>query len=751
MRSFLKSAKALACLLVSVVVLCSTATATTGNGKIAIYFNQPVNNTVSTGVNAVYLNNSFADTIVAYINRAKYSIDIAQYDYNQSSGYANIATAVNNAALAGKKVRWIYDGSQSNTGIALLNSSVHTLASPTGGAYGIMHDKFIIIDANSTNPNDAIVSTGSEDWGITQFNLVNNNIMFLQDSALAHAYLNQFNMMWGDTGITPNATLSKFGPYKTDLGQHIFNIGGKLIELYFSPADATNTHILSSINSANTDLYFGVYSFTVAADANAIVSRQTAGVYTAGIVDQYSNTGAAYPILTAGLGSNLKTFISSTLLYHNKMLIVDPSNTCSDPLVLTGSHNWTTSANTKNDENTLIIHSDTIANIYYQAFNAEFAALSGTLNTIAPCVTTTCGTPTALPATAVTTTTALLNWTGLGSALSYTIQYRVVGTTTWSTTTATADTVTISGLTPATNYEFQVQATCSGGSGSFSGSSTFTTLALPCSVPTGLDTVAVNATSATLSWVNVTSAVSYTVQYRPVGTASWYIVSTPVNSITISGLSVGVAYEYQVEVNCGSGTSGYSNTDTFTTVFINCTIPTGQSISNITDTTATLHWNVVAAATGYTVRYRPIAATIWMYASDTTNTLDIANLIPNTTYEFEVRAICTSADSSGFTGSSIFITNHVSGIANEALMLNSFNIFPNPVQDNATISYRLNSAAQISISVYNLVGQEILAPVKNELQQPGTHNYSTAITAPGVYFVKLTTGQNSITKRVVKL
>ena len=61
------------------------------------------------------------------------------------------------------------------------------------------------------------------------------------------------------------------------------------------------------------------------------------------------------------------------------MLIVDPSAPNSDPLVLTGSHNWSASADTKNDENTLIIHDATLANIYYQSFIQNFTDEGGTL------------------------------------------------------------------------------------------------------------------------------------------------------------------------------------------------------------------------------------------------------------------------------------------------------------------------------------------------------------------------------------
>jgi PLD-like domain/Secretion system C-terminal sorting domain/Fibronectin type III domain len=363
----------------------TAVSASASSGKINIYFNNPVNNTVSTGLNAVYLDSCMADTIIAYINRAHYSIDIAVYNYVQGA-FANIATAVNNAYASGVRVRWIYDGTASNTGIALLNPGIHTLASPTGGSYNIMHNKFMVIDAHSSNPNDAIVATGSVNWTAQQLNHDFNNQLFIQDSALARAYTSEFNMMWGDTGLVPNLGLSKFGPFKTDLGLHVFNIGGKTVELYFSPSDGTNSRIASSVNSANTDLYFGVYTFTDVTDANDIVARNTAGVYCAGIVDANSTSFAAYPILTAGLGTNFKTY-SGSYLYHSKMLIVDQSNACSDPLVLTGSHNWTDAANTQNDENTLIIHNDTIANVYYQSFYANFASLGGSLTAITPCPT----------------------------------------------------------------------------------------------------------------------------------------------------------------------------------------------------------------------------------------------------------------------------------------------------------------------------------------------------------------------------
>ena len=494
-------------------------------------------------------------------------------------------------------MRWIYDGSQANTGLSLLNPGIHTFGSPTTSSFGIMHHKFVVIDANSPNPNDAVVSTGSEDWGVTQLNSAPNNILFIQDSALAHAYQNQFNMMWGGSGDLPDALLSKFGPDKTDLGAHIFTIGGKTIELYFSPSDHTDSHIQSCINSANTDLYFGVFTFTKNTDASAIVSRHAAGVYTPGIVDQNSTTGAAYPILTAGLGTLLKTFTGAgALVYHNKMVIVDPSNACSDPMVLTGSHNWTASADTKNDENTLIIHNDTIANIYYQSFYANYTALGGTITTIAPCVVTGCGTATGLITTSITTTSATLEWTSTPGAASYNIQYRIVGSATWSTATSATNSAGLSGLTPASDYEFQVQTVCASGTSAFSPSSLFTTPALPCSVPSGLSVTDFDTSSATIEWLAVSGVLSYNVQYRVTGSTTWSTTTSAINSVTITGLTPGTAYEVQVQVVCTTGTSAFSSSVTFTTapatvVPTTCAIPTGLYDASTTGTTAILNWD----------------------------------------------------------------------------------------------------------------------------------------------------------------
>jgi phosphatidylserine/phosphatidylglycerophosphate/cardiolipin synthase-like enzyme len=62
-------------------------------------------------------------------------------------------------------------------------------------------------------------------------------------------------------------------------------------------------------------------------------------------------------------------------------LIVDQENSNNDPLVWTGSHNWSNNANNKNDENTVIIHDQNVANQFYQEFYARFIENGGSIIT----------------------------------------------------------------------------------------------------------------------------------------------------------------------------------------------------------------------------------------------------------------------------------------------------------------------------------------------------------------------------------
>lgn len=353
---------------------------TSQNPNIKCYFNHAVNTAASSGVNAVYLNGTFADTVAACIDRAKLTVDVAIYDFTSTSTshVAMLATAINNAFARGVQIRWIYDGSSTNSGLSLVNASINRLASPTTSAYGIMHNKFIAIDANSSTAADAVLITGSYNWSDQQSTGDYNNLMIIEDQGVAQAYSAQFNQMWGGTGAAPNSTNSKFGVYKSPSASTTFTVNGTTVEVYFSPMDNSQTHLKNSILTANNDLHFGIYTFTDNTLATAIKNKYTAGITGFGIMDQFCTTYSPYSTLSSAMGSNLKVYSSNSYLYHNKILLVDALHPSSDPQVCTGSFNWSASAENMNDENLIIVHDAVIANQYYQSLCKNFVNVGGT-------------------------------------------------------------------------------------------------------------------------------------------------------------------------------------------------------------------------------------------------------------------------------------------------------------------------------------------------------------------------------------
>ncbi len=369
--SFVRFSLLILCLFISTISFSQ-------NPKIKCYFNHPVNSTLNSGVKAVYLNGTFPDTIVAYINRAKYTLDIAIYNYVSIAGDAlsKYATAVNNAKARGVKVRWVYDGSSSNTGLKLVDTTIHRIASPTSSGYGIMHNKFVVIDVNSADSNDAWVLTGSCNWTSQQITTDYNNLLFIQNKDVAQLYYTEFNKMWGGTGLTPDTTLSKFGPKKSTSLYHLFNVNGTSLEVYFSPKDTVGKHLKSVINAATNELFFGIYTFTDNAFATPINTKLSAGVSVRGIMDNFSKTYTPYTTLSTTLGANMILY-TGTGIYHNKVLLKDALHPANDPTVFTGSFNWSTAAQISNDENAVIVHDPFIANQYYQSLCQNFTDMGG--------------------------------------------------------------------------------------------------------------------------------------------------------------------------------------------------------------------------------------------------------------------------------------------------------------------------------------------------------------------------------------
>ena len=106
--------------------------------------------------------------------------------------------------------------------------------------------------------------------------------------------------------------------------------------------------------------------------SDAIIARKNAGVNSKVIISNRATSDATVVAdLGAALGNYFREYHEQGLL-HSKAMIVDQSNASSDPFVWTGSHNWSDAANVSNDENSIVIHSAPICNLFFQEFKYRF-------------------------------------------------------------------------------------------------------------------------------------------------------------------------------------------------------------------------------------------------------------------------------------------------------------------------------------------------------------------------------------------
>ena len=345
-------------------------------GEIRAFFNRSVDPSVSLGLmEAEYLKDGIDNQLITYIEQAEESIDMAIYNIN-NAGISDITRALNLAYARGVTVRVVHDGNTECLGLNSLNPAIGIIASPKKSYpdYGIMHNKFLIFDAHAADADKALVWTGSTNLTEGQIYTDPNNVILVQDQSLAKAYTLEFNEMFGSEGAMPDPSRARFGPEKTDNTPHYFLIGDVAVECYFSPSDRTHQQISKAIETADHNIQVAAMLITKQDLGDALAREKNEGVEVKVLLNDYDQYGE--PVverLKESLGEDVRLKGESGIMHH-KYLIVDQDQASSDPLLLTGSHNWSSSANLRNDENTLIFFDQGVANAYYQEFVNRFAA-----------------------------------------------------------------------------------------------------------------------------------------------------------------------------------------------------------------------------------------------------------------------------------------------------------------------------------------------------------------------------------------
>lgn len=140
------------------------------------------------------------------------------------------------------------------------------------------------------------------------------------------------------------------------------NIAANDITVLFSPKDECGKVILDKINSAEKSIELAIYYFTSRALSQALIMAAKRGVTVRVFFDGESAREHYSKANFLKKNGVLVKLEKGEGLMHNKFCIID------DKLLITGSYNWTTSADLINDENVIFINSKEIARVYRVQF-----------------------------------------------------------------------------------------------------------------------------------------------------------------------------------------------------------------------------------------------------------------------------------------------------------------------------------------------------------------------------------------------
>ena len=312
------------------------------------------------------------------IDSAKTRIDFAVMGFS----YEPVVDALIEAYDRGVSIRMVGDaGHLYNDGYARFDE--RGIPMVVGNLNHIMHDKFMIVD-------DRFLFAGTSNWTPTDLIRNSNNFVKIDSTAVAADFSAEFEQMYG--GV--------FGHNKVEIdNERVYQIGDTTVEVWFAPNEDAMGRILELVDAAQSSVRFTIFAFTKDQVGSAFIRKQqefdalneadgiaelpfTERRSIAGVVDrsQLHSNGQyheVYRLLAAGIPMRLDANNTSMQpgdyqagggRLHSKTMLIDAEG--EEPIVITGSFNWSSSATVSNDEFLLVLRGGRVAQEFADYFSS---------------------------------------------------------------------------------------------------------------------------------------------------------------------------------------------------------------------------------------------------------------------------------------------------------------------------------------------------------------------------------------------
>ncbi|MDN5360728.1 MAG: hypothetical protein PWQ84_1791 [Thermotogaceae bacterium] len=242
---------------------------------------------------------------LSLIYNSQYTLDICVYSISDEE----IINAIEKKVQEGICVRICTDNAYP------LNMENVNIVYDSGG---LMHNKYMISD-------ERLVWFGSTNLTPTSLEDHENNIIISDDIKLIQTFQNHFDQCLS-------------GLFKTERAE----MGSPVLK--FSPEEDCFDFLLSELSKAQKTVYIAMFAFSDNRIAHYLKVLSSKGVKIHILVDKDWNLSSIYSdIDDMARYASVRMDVSEALL-HEKFIIID------ERVLLTGSYNYTASAQTRNDE-----------------------------------------------------------------------------------------------------------------------------------------------------------------------------------------------------------------------------------------------------------------------------------------------------------------------------------------------------------------------------------------------------------------
>ena len=326
-----------------------------------------------------WLSRGLEEALLAFIGQAadaSWELHGAFYEFQHPAILGAFAVA----ARAGATVRLVVDGNNPKNRTAVTAAGIDQLIQTWRTNAVIPHNKFLVASQNGTPVAVWTGSTNITDNGLFGQSNVGHAV---REPAVAATYLSYWQQLTAD----PRSSILNDWVDANNPVPDSWDTGTSIV---FSPhTRVTALDHYAALFGAASELACGTFPFTLDSRFGILLPGQHTAIRWLLFEDtkaaEKAATGVTDPntVLVAGAFlpaqaltgflPELKNPLSNNVEYiHSKYLLLDPLG--DDPVVITGSANFSTASTNRNDENMLVIRGNTdVADIYLTEFFRLFA------------------------------------------------------------------------------------------------------------------------------------------------------------------------------------------------------------------------------------------------------------------------------------------------------------------------------------------------------------------------------------------